>query len=167
MKEIKKKLKETPDSDIKTRLDLLGKLNEETNNLEVAENKKEMLDRGYTLTEVEMQKETSIAYQKVEQAKEDFIKETSEARETAKAQDKHMGEDAIENPTMLTLDVQESIHKKAGCVIPGLDNKVKIIDNTDEGLKNAQEYIEQDEQLSKADKELDEVQTSIEKKTQV
>ena len=133
-------------------------------------------------------------FESEEVRKEEFVKATEEAAVVAKEQKEEIGEAVVESPELANKAeedretaakaatfaivhdspvpgkdtvIQDVVqYEVAKCVIPGLEGKVKTIDETPEGKKNAEEYLKQDEQINKATKELADVQKSVEQKLQ-
>ena len=181
---LEKKLKATPDSDLRERLNILEELNKETNELQFAEDQKDNLDKGYQMTESEMQQETIKAAEIAEETKKEFKQDTREVREALEQKDKVEGEMTVEQPSIvgeqdreIEIKTQAAVvaavvgsddtiveaygkYKVAECVIKDVEKLVRDPDN----IEDAQAIVEHDEQLRQADKELDAVQQSLEQK---
>ena len=188
IKNLKKQLGKVANTDLRLRLDILEKLSKETNKLQANRDQKEVMDKGYELSEADMIAETKKSYEKLEEEQADLEKETKATRAIIEEQDKKMGEAVVESPEVANVEerdrqassvatmyavardsavpqndiaVQNIGTNKDKCVIPGLEGQVKSIDNTEEGRKNAEEYLEQDEQIRKAAKELDTITSDL------
>ena len=186
IKSLEKQLNEAPDSDLETRLNVLEELNKETNMLQADEDQQHNLDKGYKMTEVEMQKETIRAAKTAEEAQKEFEEDTREVRESLEQRAKVEGELAVAAPSVIgEQDKEREIkmkaavaaavidkpgpekdnmvddyfqYKTAECVIKGIENDVRDPNNPED----AKAMLEHEEQLQKADKELDAVQKGIE-----
>lgn len=191
IKDINRELKEVPDTDFERRLVLLNELDKETSMLEADKEAKSDLDRSVVMGASKIKQEVYEKTDDEEYRQKQFDKATEEVREVIEEQDKKLGEAVVANPTVANVEerdrgtaaiaatyavvhdspapgkdtiVQNVVqYEVAKCVIPGLEGQVKTIDDTEEGRKNAEEYLEQDEQIREADKALDRIEDSLTK----
>lgn len=195
IKDINKELKETPDTDIKKRLKLLDELDKETNMLVADREAKSDLDRGIIPPAIEEKRDIKERKDEEEYRQEEFDKATETANIVEERQDEKIGEAVVDNPAIANIEEKEresTLNAAAFAIVydspePAgvapkpdtpmqdagqfvfakmLQKGVKEIDETEEGRKNAEEYLEQDKQIREADKELDKVQANIEQKMQ-
>ncbi len=184
IKDLKKELDRTPADDFERRLELLGKLDKETSMLEADRMSKSDIDRGVKLTAEEKQQKITQNAEREERREEDFLKATQHTREVIETQNKIIGESVVAAPVQTTIIdnqprtvearaatyamVKDNPYKAgpdtpiddymqyrkaeiAASVIPGLENSVKDIEDP----KEAEAYLKQDRELSKAHKELE------------
>lgn len=193
IEKLQKQLNKVPDTDFKLRLDILEKLNKETNKLQANKDQKILMDRGYELSEAEMKAETKKSYEILEEEQEKLEKATEVTREVIEEQEEKIGEAVVTNPEVANVEERDRqasamaatyaiVHdgpapekdtaiqnqmqymaakEVAKCVIPGLERHVKTIDDTEEGRRNAEEYLEQDAQIREADRELDRIEKDL------
>lgn len=195
IKDINKELKETPDTDLKKRLKLLDELDKETNMLVADREAKSDLDRGIIPDAIEEKRDIKERKDEEEYRQEEMDKATETTREVAERQDEQIGEAVVDNPAVANVEEQErestlnaaafamvydspepaGVPQKEDGIIEDasqfglakmIQKDVKQIDDTEEGRRNAQEYLEQDKQIREADKELEKVQENIEQKIQ-
>ena len=195
IKDINKELKEIPDTDFERRLILLNELDKETHMLEADRQAKSDLDRGIVLDKQEQKQDAHEKVDNEQYRQEEFNKATDDARAVVEKQKEEIGTAVVENPNLANIEEKERDtafkaatvamvvdsplpgkdtpienvvqYNATKCVIEGLEGQVKTIDESAEGRKNAEEYLEQDKQIKEADKELDKVQANIEKRAQI
>ena len=194
LKDLKRELDETPSDDFERRLELLGKLDKETSMLEADKTAKRDVDRGIKLSPKAKQKEITKNYEKEQAREEEFIKETQATRELIKEQDKIIGENVVAEPIKTTMVdeksrtvesraatyaiVKDNPHREgpdtalddyrqfkqaeiAASVICGLENKVVDIEDPEQAKK----YLETNERIEKANKELEKQAEELTDKT--
>lgn len=186
IKDINDLLDKTPDNDFGRRLELLNELDKENNMLEADRETKSDLDRGIKPTEIEMKKDAKEKLDDEEYRQTQFDKATKEVREVTEEIKKQEGRSVVENPEVaakekdrdstvmaaavamaydspepgpdtLIQDVGQFAVTK--CVIDGLDNQVRDMNDP----KDAQEYVNQDKEIKEADRTLDKVQEQVQK----
>ena len=184
IKELKKELDRTPADDFERRLELLGKLDKETSMLEADKMSKSDIDRGVKLTAEEKQQKITRNAEKEERREEEFLRATQHTREVIETQNKIIGESVVAAPVQTTIvdDKPRNVEARAATyamvkdnpykagpdtpvddymqfrkaevaasVIPGLENSVKDIEDP----KEAEAYLKQDRELTKAHQELE------------
>lgn len=184
IKDLKKELDRTPADDFERRLELLGKLDKEASMLEADKLSKSDIDRGVKLTAEEKQQKITQNAEREQRREEDFLKATQHTREVIEEQNKIIGESVVAAPvqTTITDDQPRSVESKAATyamvkdnpykagpdspvddymqyrkaeiaasVIPGLEDKVVDVEDP----KQAEAYLAQDKELTKAHQELE------------
>lgn len=190
IKDINKELKELPDTDFERKLVLLNELDKETSMLEADREAKSDIDRGILPTSVEMKKDATEKADAEKYRQEEFDKATEEVREVVEKQKEEIGETVVENPAVANMEEKERDSTLAAatvavaydsptpgpdtplqdagqfvvtkCVIEGLEDKVRDPNNPED----AKEMVANDEQIYKANEELQKVQENIEKEVQ-
>lgn len=191
IKDINKELKEVPAEDFEKRLVLLNELDKETGMLEADREAKSDLDRGVVPDKQEMIHDAVEKADNEEYRQKEFDKATDEARAVVEQQKEEIGTAVIENPTIANIEEKErettlkaatvaavvdspapgpdtplqnaAQFTVAKCVISGLEDQVRDPNNPED----AQAMIAENEQIDKANEELNRVQSNIEKQVQI
>ncbi len=199
--ELKEQLSRTPIDDFEGRLNLLTELDREATLLEADRESRTDLRRKDKLTPEQKAKKAKEREEEIETRAENFYKETDEARDLVRAQNKFIGQDTVANPVQNTITENtdrniktvaathaiisggpnDSLSKNyleyqstkqilttmredeevAPSVIPGLEDKVIDIEDVEE----AQKYLEQNDELARANEQLLEQQKQVEERT--
>ncbi len=198
--ELKEQLSRTPIDDFEGRLNLLAELDREATLLEADRESRTDLRRRDKLTPEQRAKKAKEREEEIETRAEDFYKETDDARDLVRAQNKFIGQDTVANPVQNTITEStdrniktvaathaivsggpnDSLAKNyleyqstkqiltvmkedevAPSVIPGLEDKVVNIEDVEE----AQKYLEQNDELARANQQLLEQQKQVEERT--
>lgn len=191
IKQLNKKLKELPETDLEERIKTLKALDEEAYELKNAREAKVDMDRGIALPEIKAKQEAERKAKVREERSEDFDKSTKNARAVEKEQEEKMGAAVVKNPAAANIEEQEresTIDAATFAIVadgpePGPDTPIddaaqfalartlqkgvkKFDDKTEEGRRNAEEYLAQDKQIKQAQQELQQVQENIEQQVQ-
>lgn len=187
IKDINKELNDVSDTDFERRLLLLNELDKENTMLEADVQAKDDLDRGFVPDVQEMRQEVYEKEAEEDHRQKEFDKSTEEVREVIEEQKEKVGKAVVEAPSIANAEEKdrETTMKaavvaavydnpepgkdtlvqdygqfvKAKCVIEGLEDKVRDPNNPDD----AKAMIENDEQLSKADTELERIEDQLTK----